>query len=354
MKMRDVLTRLSHRQSLSEEESYETMKVLLNGAFTDVEIAAFLMGLRTKGEHIDELYGILRALGEHAVTIPYEEDNLFDNCGTGGDGLRTFNISTTTAFVCSAAGMKVAKHGNRSITSRSGSADVLQALGANIMGSPLALSQQLKRTNITFLFAQHVHPKLAQIGSIRKQLGIVTAFNMLGPLANPMPLTHQLMGVFQEEMMEPAAQLMQRLGRQKAIILHGTPFADEATLAGPVKMAIVTPDVIHYEVFSPKEYGFSSCGIEQIEGGDVLKNKEITLSVLKGEKSPYYETVLLNSALCFYAGEVVPTMEAGIELAAEMIGSGAALYNLHQYITESNREERMKDDIFGRHFIGKA
>ncbi|MGM9986727.1 MAG: anthranilate phosphoribosyltransferase [Bacillaceae bacterium] len=351
--MRNVLTKLAHRQPLSEKESYETMNIVLKDASTDGEIAAFLMGLRTKGERIEELAGILHALQDNVLLIPYEGDFLFDNCGTGGDGLKTFNVSTTTAFVCSGAGMTVAKHGNRSITSKSGSADVLQALGANIHGTPEQLANQLYTNGITFLFAQHVHPKLGRIGRIRKELGIVTAFNTLGPLANPMKLTHQLVGVFQKEMIHETAQLLQKLGRKKAIVLHGSPGVDEATLAGVTDMAIVTKETITFEQIDPRQFGFKRRGIEEIVGADSLRNKDIMLSVLRGEQNAYYETVLLNSGLCLYAGEFVSTIEEGIELAKETIKEKKALTSLYNYV-RSSREGMGKDDLFRNDLISKA
>lgn len=333
--MRTYLQRLSERESLSQFEMKEAMEQIFSDETTDSEIAAFMVGLKTKGETVEEIVGIVEALREKALPFQTKIPNVIDNCGTGGDGSKSFNISTTSAFVMAGAGATVAKHGNRSITSKTGSADVLEYLGVNLDFQPHVSIELLQEVGITFLFAPYVHPKIKRIMKVRKDLRIPTVFNLIGPLTNPVELDSQLLGIYRRDLIGMFAEVLKTLGRKRAVVLNGAGFMDEASLAGENHLAILDNGEIANRILHPEELGFAVYDNEAIRGGDSKENAEILLKVLKGEKGAYRDTVLLNSGIGIFTNGLAPTIEAGVQLAVESIDSGAALEKLEKLVEKS-------------------
>ncbi len=335
--MNQYLRKLADRKDLTEQEVYEASLQILGERAAESEIAAFLIGLKAKGETPEEIFGLVRALREKAVSFSKSIPGVMDNCGTGGDGSQSFNISTTTAFVLAGAGVKVAKHGNRAVSSKTGSADVLEQLGVNISLSSNQVEYLLETVGIAFLFAPHIHPALKRVMKIRKELNIPTIFNLIGPLTNPIELETQLLGIYKRDMLLPIAEVLQRLGRKRAVVLNGSGFLDEASLAGENYLALVESDNIQEIVLDPRDFGFSVVDNSAIRGGTPAENARITLQVLEGEKGAYRDTVVLNAAIGLFANGKARTIEEGITLAKESIDSGSALQKLQLLIQESNR-----------------
>lgn len=333
--MRTYLQRLSERESLSQEEMRKVMEQILTDEITDSEIAAFMVGLKTKGETVEEIVGIVQALREKALPFKRNIPNVIDNCGTGGDGSKSFNISTTSAFVMAGAGISVAKHGNRSITSKTGSADVLEYLGVNWDLQPEISMELLEEIGITFLFAPYVHPKIKRIMKVRRDLRIPTVFNLIGPLTNPVELDSQLLGLYRRDMLEMFAEVLKTLGRKRAVVLNGAGYMDEASLAGENHLAILENGTIRKEILQPEELGLSIYDNEAIKGGDSKENAEILLQVLKGSKGAHRDTVLLNAGIGIYTNGAASTIKKGIELAGESIDSGLALGKLQHLVEKS-------------------
>lgn len=334
--MRTVLERLSERKSLKEYEMEEAMNLVFSEEITDSEIGAFLIGLKTKGETVEEIVGLVKALRKKAVTFNVEIPNVMDNCGTGGDGLKTFNISTTSAFVIAGAGIPVAKHGSRSVSSKAGSADVLEELGINLNLPSQVSEELLQEIGITFLFAPHVHPKTKRIVKVRKDLRVPTIFNLIGPLTNPVELDSQLLGIYRRDLLNVFAEVLKTLGRKRAVVLNGAGYMDEASLAGENHLAILENGVIYNRTFHPEELGLPLYDNSAIKGGAPKENAEILLGVLKGEKSAYRDTILLNAGLGIFANGKAATIGDGIQLAIESIDSGAAFEKLDSLRKKSN------------------
>lgn len=333
--MRAYLQRLSERESLSQKEMKEVMEQILTDEITDSEIAAFMVGLKTKGETVEEIVGIVEALREKAMPFEARIPNVIDNCGTGGDGSQSFNISTTSAFVMAGAGIRVAKHGNRSITSKTGSADVLEYLGINWDLKPEESMELLESIGITFLFAPYVHPKIKRIMKVRRDLRIPTVFNLIGPLTNPVKLDSQLLGIYRRDLIEMFAEVLKILGRKKAVVLNGAGFMDEASLSGENHLAVLENGVIYKHILHPEELGFPIYENDAIQGGNAKENAEILLHVLKGEKGAYRDTVLLNAGIGIFANDAAASIDEGVKKARESIDSGAALQKLEQLVEKS-------------------
>ncbi|WP_316569931.1 anthranilate phosphoribosyltransferase [Neobacillus sp. YIM B06451] len=339
--MKEYLLQLSERISLTEEEMKDAIGKMLNEEAEETEIAAFLMALKMKGEEPEELAGMAKALKENAFGFGKKLRNAMDNCGTGGDGASTFNVSTTSAFVIAGAGVKVAKHGNRSVSSKTGSADVLEHLGIHL-DIPVAASEEiLNGLGISFLFAPHVHPKLKKIMAVRKQLKIPTAFNLIGPLSNPIDLEYQLVGVYKPEFIPLFAKTLKVLGRKRAIVINGKGSLDEASLEGENNLAIIEDGEIKYFKFTPEEVGLKQINNSEIKGGSAGENAKILLDVLLGKKGPFRETVLLNAGLGIYAAMRSESLIEGIDMARKSIDSGAAykkLEGLRDFSTKMQKE----------------
>lgn len=340
--MKEYLEKLAEGQNLTAEEMRRASQTLFSDEVTESEIAAFLMGLKAKGETAEEIASLARVMRDNAKIVESNFENVIDNCGTGGDRSYSFNISTTSAFVLAGGGVKVAKHGNRSITSKTGSADVLEELGVNLYVEKEKMESLLDKIGITFLFAPSVHPKLARIGKVRNNLGISTIFNYIGPLTNPVNLTTQLLGINRRDMLEVIAESLNKLGRKRAVVVNGAGSMDEASLQGENALILLDQGKITPFTLHPEEVGLPVYDNSAIRGGDAKVNADILLRLLKGEKGAYRDTVLLNAGIGFYAYGKAATIKDGIELAKESIDSGSALAKLEDLIalSQSNKVVR--------------
>ena len=331
--MKELFLQISNRQDLTQEQVQEVFDQILQNQLSESQIAAFLMGLKTKGETADEITGIVRALKAHATVLPETFSDAMCNCGTGGDQSYSFNISTTVCFVLSAGGIRMAKAGNRSVSSKSGSADVLEELGINVAASPETLSKALDEVGLAFIFAQTMHPAMRFIGPARQAMGIPTIMNLVGPLANPLDLETQLMGLYRAELQEIVARAIQQLGRKRAVVITGPDNMDEAALYGTNTYTLLENGKISQHTFTYEDLGMDKVELSEITGGDAKENATILLSVLKNEASPYLETTVLNAGLGFYANGKVATIKEGVELARQLIADGSALAKL-QHLQE--------------------
>lgn len=331
-----VLNQLIDRKDLSANEVTVVMNHIMSGGATDAQIAAYLVALRMKGETVAEVHSSAAVMRRHATFIDAGARSVVDTCGTGGDGAHTFNISTTTAFVAAGAGVCVAKHGNRAVSSKCGSADVLAALGFNLAAPPYVMEQCLQENGIGFLFAPNMHPAMKHVMGARKQLGIRTIFNMLGPLTNPAAATGQIVGVFAPDLTEVFAEALKHLGCRRAFAVHGEDGLDEITCTGTTRVSELRDGVIRtYEISSDMLVGETYDGSELV-GGDPETNAGILRGVLTGTlKGGPRAAVMLNAAAAIVAGERADTLERGLALAEESIDSGAALDKLETLIRES-------------------
>jgi anthranilate phosphoribosyltransferase len=331
-----AIDKLIQRKDLSIEESKEVMGLIMSGEASPTQMAAYLTALRLKGETTDEILGSAQAMREKVLRIRHHQDRIFDNCGTGGDGAGTFNISTTASFVLASCGLAVAKHGNRCVSSQCGSADLLQALGANIFLNPDQAGRCIDEVGIGFLFAPLLHPAMKQVAPVRKELGFRTVFNLLGPLTNPAFATHQMIGVFAADYTEKLASVAQDLGIKRVFVIFNLKNVDELTTAGSNRVSIFSNGKLNTFFLAPEDLGFKKSKIEELKGGTAEENAKITLDILKGERGPKRDTVILNSALGLLAGEKTESVEEGIELATECLDSGGALNKLQTFINFTN------------------
>lgn len=338
--MKQYLEMVVEGKSLLEHEMEEAVQEIFNQDTSDAEIASFLTGLKLKGESAEEVSGLVKAIRKHALNFTKDIPNVLDNCGTGGDGSKSFNISTTSAFVIAGAGITVAKHGNRSVSSKTGSADVLEALGVSLDFSPEATEEILEQNGIAFLFAPHVHPKLKQIMKVRRDLKIPTIFNLIGPLTNPVQLDYQLLGIYRRDMIDKFAHVLANLNRKRAIVINGAGGMDEASLAGENEMVIVSEGEIKRFTLNPEEVNLPLYDNSRIRGGDARDNADILLQVLQGKKGAHRDTVLLNAGLGIYTAGGVESILQGVNLAAESIDSGRALTKLENLISISNQNKK--------------
>lgn len=339
--MKEYLQRLANRESFSEEEMQSAvLHMLQDDMVSDSEVAAFLVALKTKGETVDEIAGLVNAIRKNTISFSRTFPNVIDNCGTGGDGSSSFNISTTSAFVIAGSGITVAKHGNRSISSKTGSADVLEQLGVELAIPTQLAEELLEDVGIAFLFAPHVHPRLKKVMKVRRELQIPTIFNFIGPLTNPVNLETQLLGINRRDYLEVFAEVLKKLGRKRAIVLNGAGYLDEASLAGENHLILLEEGVLTKMTLHPDEVGLSCVPISEIKGGDPKRNADILIQVLKGQKGAYRDTVLLNAGLAIYTSGVVSTITEGIEKAKDSIDSGAAYEKLLKLIEKTRDFKR--------------
>ncbi|MEH7116818.1 anthranilate phosphoribosyltransferase [Neobacillus vireti] len=338
--MKNYLLQLAEKQSFSEEQMEKAVDFILGEEVSESEIAAFLMGLKSKGETVDEIAGIVRAMKGNTLRFNQKFPNVLDNCGTGGDGSSSFNVSTTSAFVIAGAGIPVAKHGNRSISSKTGSADVLEYLGINLNLPSERTEEILHEIGIAFLFAPHVHPKLSKVMTVRKALKIPTVFNYIGPLTNPIELDYQLLGVSRRDLLHVFAEVLKKLGRKRAVVINGAGFMDEASLQGENHYTLLEDGKITSHIFTPEDVNLPQYDNSEIKGGDSMENGEILLKVLKGEKGAPRDTVLLNAGMGIYTAGKADSILDGIEIAKETIDSGAAYAKLTALIEKSRKGQR--------------
>jgi anthranilate synthase/phosphoribosyltransferase len=335
--IKEAIYKVLAGQDLSEAESEAVMVQIMNGNATPAQIGAYLTAMRMKGETVNEIAGSARAMRRSAVPVhPLRKDTLVDTCGTGGDGVGTFNISTTAAFVVAGTGQPVAKHGNRSISSRSGSADVLQALGVNLELSPRAVANAIDDIGIGFLFAPKLHPAMKHAIGPRRELGVRTLFNVLGPLTNPAGAQCQLLGVYDPILTEPLAHVLRNLGSQGALVVHGHGGLDELTTTGPNRLSVLKSGEVHTETLDPSELGFQAAALKDLAGGDAFENARITRGILEGQVTgAKRDTVVLNAAAALVAADKAETISDGIELCNESIDSRSALRALDALIEYS-------------------
>ena len=333
--IREALHKLLNKEDLSFEMTEAVMDEIMSGAATNAQIASFITALRMKGETIEEITACAAVMRKHGVRLKYDGD-LLDIVGTGGDQAYTFNISTVSSFVISAAGVPVAKHGNRSVSSKCGSADVLEALGVRI-DIPVSRSEQiLREIGLCFMFATRYHSSMKHAAPVRKELGARTIFNILGPLSNPANANHQLLGVYDENLVEPLASVLSKLGLKKAMVVHGLDGLDEISLTTSSVVCEVNEGKLNSFFFDPRQFGLEYCKPEDLTGGGPEENADIARRILSGEKGPRRDTVLLNSAVCLYMFFNDVTLRECVRIAAEVIDSGRAMEQLSRFIELSN------------------
>ena len=322
--IQEALAKVAQKIDLRESEMVEAMTEVMEGKATPAQLGAFLTALRMKGETVEEVTGAARIMRQKALRIDARSPVVVDTCGTGGDGRKTFNISTTAAFVVAAAGLTVAKHGNRSVSSSCGSADVLEALGVNIDACPHVVEECLQQTGIGFLFAPKLHGAMKYTVGPRRELGLRTIFNMLGPLTNPAGATAQLLGVYDPRLTEMFAGVLRNLGTKRAFVVHGSDGLDEATVTGETRVTELNGGRITTYNLDPVDFFGEMFGGEALRGGDAVTNAEITRQILTGKDGPRRKVVALNAALAIVAGGKAETVREGIRVAEECLDSGAA------------------------------
>ena len=336
--IKEAIIKIVNKEDLSFDEAYTVMNEIMNGETTPTQNAAFLAALSTKSakaETTGEIAGCAKAMREHAIPVDTDFD-LFAIVGTGGDNAGSFNISTTSAIVAAAGGMKVSKHGNRAASSKCGTADCLEALGVNIDEDPDKCRQLLEKVGICFFFAQKYHTSMKYVGAVRKELGFRTVFNILGPLTNPAHPKSQLLGVYDEYLIEPLAKVLVELGVKRGMVVYGMDKLDEISLSAPTKVCEIKDGTLHTYEIKPEDFGLSRCKKEDLAGGDPKENAAITLAILNGEKGAKRDAVLLNAGAALYIGEKAKSIQEGINLAARLIDSKKALKVLEDFIKVSH------------------
>lgn len=340
--IKEAIVKIVNKEDLSYDEAYTVMNEIMGGKTTPTQNSAFLAALSTKStraETISEIAGCAAAMRDHAVKLETGMD-LFEIVGTGGDNSQSFNISTTSALVAAAGGMKVAKHGNRAASSKCGTADCLEALGVNIEQSPDRCIELLNEVGMCFFFAQKYHTSMKYVGAIRKELGFRTVFNILGPLTNPGSPKMQLLGVYDEYLVEPLAQVLINLGIRRGMVVYGQDKLDEISLSAPTTVCEFKDSWFKSYTIKPEDFGFNSCSKQELVGGTPQENAAITLAILQGkEKGAKRNTVLLNAGAALYIGGKADSFYDGVQLAAQLIDSGRALATLEKFIEVSNRPE---------------
>ena len=336
--IKEAIVKIVSKQDLTYDEAYTVMNEIMSGETSPTQNAAFLAALSTKStkaETIVEIAGCAAAMRDHATKVKTDMD-LFEIVGTGGDNAHSFNISTTSALVAAAGGMKVAKHGNRAASSQCGTADCLEALGVNIEQSPETCVKLLEEVGLCFFFAQKYHTSMKYVGAIRKELGFRTVFNILGPLTNPGSPSRQLLGVYDEYLVEPLAQVLISLGVKRGMVVYGQEKLDEISMSAPTTVCEFKDGWFKSYVITPEDFGYTRCTKAELTGGTPQENAEITRAILRGEKNPKRDAVLMNAGASLYIGGKAQTMAEGIELAAGLIDSGKAMETLEQLILLSN------------------
>lgn len=332
--IKEAIVKIVDKQDLTYDEAYSVINEIMSGETTQVQNAAFLAALSTKStkaETIEEISGCAAAMRDHALKVEHDMD-LTEIVGTGGDGAHSFNISTTSALVAAAGGVKVAKHGNRAASSNCGTADCLEALGVNLDQSPERCVELLKEVGICFFFAQKYHTSMKYVGAIRKELGIRTVFNILGPLTNPASPSRQLLGVYDASLVEPLARVLYSLGVKQGMVVYGQDKLDEISLSSATSVCEFRDGEYKSYEICPEDFGLKRCDKEDLKGGSPEENAKIVRAVLGGEKGPRRDVVLMNAGAALYISGKAESLEAGVKLAAELIDSGAALRKLEEFV----------------------
>lgn len=335
--IKEAIIKLSKKQDLAYAEAEAVMDEIMSGQATPVQMSAYLTALALKGETIDEITASAAGMRAHCIKLLHNLDVL-EIVGTGGDGSNSFNISTTSSLVIAAGGVPVAKHGNRAASSKSGAADVLEALGVKITLTPERSAEILKKINICFLFAQNYHIAMKYVAPIRKELGIRTVFNILGPLSNPAGANMELMGVYDQSLVEPLAQVMANLGVNRGMVVYGQDSLDEISMCAPTSVCEIRDGKFTSYEITPEQFGYERCEKGALTGGTPAENAEITKAILKGEeKGPKRQAVCLNAGTALYIAGKAASIEEGVKLAESLIDSGAALKKLKEFVEETNK-----------------
>lgn len=337
--IKEAIIKLSKKQDLAYAEAEAVMDEIMSGQATPVQMSAYLTALALKGETIDEITASAAGMRAHCIKLLHNLDVL-EIVGTGGDGSNSFNISTTSSLVIAAGGVPVAKHGNRAASSKSGAADVLEALGVKITLTPERSAEILKKINICFLFAQNYHIAMKYVAPIRKELGIRTVFNILGPLSNPAGANMELMGVYDQSLVEPLAQVMANLGVNRGMVVYGQDSLDEISMCAPTSVCEIRDGKFTSYEITPEQFGYERCEKDALTGGTPAENAEITKAILKGEeKGPKRQAVCLNAGAALYIAGKAASIEEGVKLAESLIDSGAALKKLEEFVEETNKKQ---------------
>lgn len=333
--IREAIIALGNKENLSYDMTKSVMDEIMNGETSQIQMSAYLTALAMKGETIEEITGSAKGMREHCIRLLHDMDVL-EIVGTGGDHSDSFNISTTSALVISAAGVPVAKHGNRAASSRCGAADVLEALGVKITIPPEKSTELLNKINICFLFAQNYHLAMKYVAPVRKELGIRTVFNILGPLTNPAGASMQVMGVYEEALVEPLARVLTNLGVKSAMVVFGQDVLDEISMSAPTTVCEVRDGNYRSYVIEPEQFGFEKCSKTALTGGTPEENAAISRSILNGEKGPKRNAVVLNAGAGLYVADKAASLEEGVRMAEELIDNGAAKAKLDDFVRLSN------------------
>lgn len=338
--IKEAIVKIVNKGDLTFDEAYQVMNEIMSGETSQTQNAAFLAALSTKSaraETIDEISGCAAAMREHAIKVEHGH-KVLEIVGTGGDNAQSFNISTTSAFVIAASGIKIAKHGNRAASSNSGTADCLEALGVNIQQDPQLCVKLLEDPGMCFLFAQKYHTSMKYVGAIRRELGVRTVFNILGPLTNPASPSYMLLGVYDGYLVEPLAQVLTTLGIERGMVVYGTDKLDEISMSAPTKVCEVRDGWYRTTTIAPEDFGFERCAREELRGGTPEENAQITRDILAGKlQGPKRNTVLMNAGAAIYIGGKADSLKDGISLAAQLIDSGAAMAKLNAFVEKSNQ-----------------
>ena len=338
MVFKDVLSQLLERQDLTQDTMLAVMRQVMSGELTSAQIAAFLIALRAKGETVDEIAAAAMVMRELSTKVAIQDtEHLIDTCGTGGDGIQTFNVSTVCAFVAAAAGAKVAKHGGRSVSSTCGSADVLEALGVNVNQTPEQVAASVNEIGIGFMFAPNHHSAMKHAAPVRRELGIRTLFNLLGPMTNPATARRQVMGVFDKNLTGKLAKVLQKLGSEHVLVVHGADGMDEISFTGDTFVAELKNGQVNEYVLNPAQFGLATHQLKDIQIKDAQESKAMILDVLHGKKGAARDIVLMNAGAAIYVSGQAESLQAGIDKAAVVIDSGAALEKLNQLIERSKQ-----------------
>lgn len=332
----DAIKKLVENQDLTYDEALACMDEIFSGEATEIQTAGYLTALRMKGETVEEISASARGMRNHAAKLEHDGMEVLEIVGTGGDCANSFNISTTSGLVAAAAGVPIAKHGNRSVSSKCGAADVLEALGVNITIPPEKMSEVLQKTNICFMFAQVYHKAMKYVAPVRKGLGIRTIFNILGPLTNPANASMQLMGVYEEALVEPMAKVLNKLGVNNGMVVYGQDCLDEISLSAPTTVCEIRNGEFKTYVIEPEQFGFDKYDKKDLVGGNPEENAAITKAILSGEKGAKRDAVVLNAAACIYIAKKADTMQEAVKVAEEMIDSGKAMEVLNQFVALTN------------------
>ncbi|MCL4510061.1 MAG: anthranilate phosphoribosyltransferase [Bacteroidetes bacterium] len=331
--IRETIARLVAGENISRDDAYRTMLEIMNGEATESQIAGYLVALRMKSETVDEIVGSALAMREKAEKFHIDKEIILDTCGTGGDNAGTFNISTAAALVASAAGATVAKHGNRAVSSKSGSADILKAIGLNLDGLDLQKTERaLREIGLAFLFAPLHHKSMRFAAPVRRDLGVRTIFNLLGPLTNPAGANRQLVGVYDKKLVEPIAEVLRDLGSQAALVVHGEPTMDEISLCGKTDVAELKHGKIERYEIKPEDFGFKRINLSDLVVRNQEESVEAFMLAIRGQESPFYDAVLLNSGAAIYVAGIERDIKAGINRARDVISKGLAENKLHALI----------------------